>query len=247
MRLTYFGHSCFLLEIEGPPGDPPVGALAKAGASAKRGARLVLDPYLVTNPHGAVDPSGVPCDFVLCSHAHDDHICDALVLAQLHDATIVAPFELASYFSAQGAATIDLMPGGGVNFPWGRIEMTPAVHSSSIELPDGTNRPMGIAAGYVVRADGRAVYHAGDTALFGDMSLIARGGLDLALVPIGDRYTMGAAGAVEALNLLDPRLAVPMHYNTSEQIRADPFAFAADAARAGHDVRVLAAGGSLEL
>jgi L-ascorbate metabolism protein UlaG (beta-lactamase superfamily) len=99
----------------------------------------------------------------------------------------------------------------------------------------------------VVRAGGRAVYHAGDTALFGDMGLIGRRGLDLALVPIGDRYTMGPADAVEALNLLRPRLAVPMHYNTSEQIRTDPLAFAAAAARAGHAVRVMGAGTTIEL
>jgi L-ascorbate metabolism protein UlaG (beta-lactamase superfamily) len=232
MRLTYFGHSCFLVEIGSRPSE----------ALAKEGARLVLDPYLSENPHGAVDPAGVPCDFVLCTHAHEDHICDALALAKLHRATIVAPYELAAHFAARGAATIDLMPGGGVELPWGRIQMTPAVHSSSLELPDGANQSMGCASGYVIRAGGRALYHAGDTALFGDMGLIARGGLDVALLPIGDRYTMGPADAIEALNLLHPRLAVPMHYNTSNEIRADPHAFAATAARAGHAVRVLAAG-----
>ncbi len=227
MRLTYFGHSCFKLEVVG--------------------ARLVLDPYLSENPHGAVDPAQVPCDFVLCSHAHEDHTCDALALAQLHGATIVAPYELAGYFSAQGAETIDLMPGGGVNLPWGRIQMTPAVHSSSLELPGGENRAMGVASGYVVKAGGRSIYHAGDTALFGDMQLIGRDGLDVALVPIGDRYTMGPADAIAALNLLRPRIAVPIHYNTSDKIHADPQAFAAAAARAGHTVKVMAAGDVLEI
>jgi L-ascorbate metabolism protein UlaG (beta-lactamase superfamily) len=106
---------------------------------------------------------------------------------------------------------------------------------------------MGLASGYVIRAGGKAVYHAGDTALFGDMALIARGGLDLALLPIGDRYTMGPADALEALNLLRPRLAVPMHYNTSDKIRTDPHAFAAVAARAGHAVRVMAAGETIPI
>ena len=106
---------------------------------------------------------------------------------------------------------------------------------------------MGVASGFVVKAGGRSVYHAGDTALFGDMQLIGRGGLDVALVPIGDRYTMGAADAVEALNLLRPRIAVPIHYNTSPEIRADPEAFAAAAARAGHVVKVLAIGAVLEI
>lgn len=227
MKLTSFGHSCFRVEVDG--------------------ARLVLDPFLRANPHGAVDPANLPCEFVLCSHAHDDHIAEALELAKLHGAAIVAPFELAEYFAALGASTIDLMPGGGVDLSWGRVEMTPAFHSSSIEQPDGKNLPMGVASGFVIRAGGRSLYHAGDTALFGDMQLIGRRGLDVALIPIGDRYTMGPADAIEALNYLRPKLAVPMHYNTTDRIRTDPFAFAGEAARAGHSVRVLAAGESLEI
>ena len=227
MRVTYFGHSCFLVETAG--------------------ARLVLDPYLSENPHGIVDPAGVPCDFVLCSHAHEDHICDALDLARQHRATIVAPYELAEHFAAQGGPTLDLMPGGGVDLPWGRIQMTPALHSSALEFGDGKTHSMGVASGYLIKAAGLTVYHAGDTALFGDMSLIGRHGLDLALIPIGDFYTMGPADAIEALNLLHPKLAVPMHYNSSEKIRQDPQAFATHAAIAGHTVRVITPGESFEL
>ena len=219
MKLTYFGHSCFLLEIAGQ--------------------RIVLDPYLSENPHGTVDPATVPCDLVLCSHAHEDHTCDALELSRRHGATIVAPFELAEHFAAKGAAIIDLMPGGGITLPWGRLDMTPAVHSSALELPGGGNQSMGVPSGYLVRAEGRSLYHAGDTAVFGDMRLIGRHGLDLALLPIGDRYTMGPDDAIEALHLLRPRLAVPMHYNTTDKIRTDPHAFATAAARVGHTVRVL--------
>lgn len=170
MRVIYFGHSCFLVEASG--------------------IRLVLDPWLGNNPHRAVDPALVPCDYVLCSHAHEDHTWDALNLARLHGATIVAPYELAEHFAAQGAKTLDLMPGGGVDLPWGRIQMTPAIHSSALEMPNGENRAMGVASGFLLRAAGRSLYHAGDTALFGDMALIGRHGLDLALIPIGDRYTM---------------------------------------------------------
>jgi L-ascorbate metabolism protein UlaG (beta-lactamase superfamily) len=227
MRLTYFGHSAFLLEIAGQ--------------------RVVYDPFLSRNPHGPVAPAAVPCNYVVCSHAHDDHISDALELSRLHGATLVAPFELAEHFAAQGAKTIDLMPGGGVTLPWGRIELTPAIHSSSLELGDGKNLAMGVASGSVIRAEGRAIYHAGDTALFSDMKLIGRRGLDVAMIPIGDFYTMGPTDAIEALDLLRPRLAVPMHYNTNDRIRQDPHAFAAAAQKAGHEVRVLAAGGLLEL
>jgi L-ascorbate metabolism protein UlaG (beta-lactamase superfamily) len=225
MRLTSFGHSCFLLEAPG--------------------VRLMFDPWLSANPHGEIDPARVPCDFVLCSHAHDDHMLDALPLARAHGATIVAPYELADWFASQGAKTLDPMPGGGIDFPWGRIQMTPAIHSSTLEVP-GENRAMGVPSGYIVRADGRTIYHAGDTALFGDMALIGRHGLDLALIPIGDFYTMGPADAVEALNLLRPKLAVPMHYNSNSKIRQDPHAFAANAARAGHNVRVITAGETID-
>lgn len=227
MRLTYFGHSTFRVEIAG--------------------RRLVFDPFLRANPHGSVDPATVPCDYVLCSHAHEDHIADALNLAKLHGATIVAPFELANHFAYLGAKTLDLMPGGGVDLPWGRIQMTPAIHSSALELPDGENRAMGVPAGYIVRAGDQSLYHAGDTALFGDMKLIGRHGLDLALLPIGDFYTMGPADAVEALNLLRPKLAVPMHYNTFPPIRQDPQAFAARAEKSGLKVRVMRAAEVLEI
>jgi L-ascorbate metabolism protein UlaG (beta-lactamase superfamily) len=227
MRLTYFGHSAFRVEV--------------------RGARLVFDPWLSENPHGRVDPAQVPCDYALCTHAHGDHIGDALALARLHGATLVAPFELAMYFEQQGAKVIDLMPGGGIDLPWGRIQMTPAIHSSALELPNGENRAMGVASGYLINADGRRLYHAGDTALFGDMALIGRHGLDVALLPIGDFYTMGPVDALDALNLLRPKLAVPMHYNSNDRTRVDAHAFATRAAEAGHPVRVLAPGETVDV
>jgi L-ascorbate metabolism protein UlaG (beta-lactamase superfamily) len=106
---------------------------------------------------------------------------------------------------------------------------------------------MDVASGYLIKAAGRTLYHAGDTALFSDLTLIGRHGLDLALLPIGDRYTIGPDDALESLHLLDPKLAVPMHYNTFDAIRADPAAFAAKDCTAGHPTRVLAAGESLNL
>jgi len=193
-----------------------------------------------------VKAADVRCDFIFCSHAHEDHTADALEIARNNHAPIVAPYELAEYFAAQGAETVDLMQGGSASLAFGRVKLTPAIHSSALELGNGRNLPLGEPGGFIVSAEGKKVYHAGDTALFSDMQLIGRAGLDLALLPIGDWYTMGIDDAVDALDLLVPRLAVPMHYNTHDKIRVDPQAFVDRAAARGQAVRVLTPGGSLE-
>ena len=226
MRLTWFGHSCFLLETASH--------------------RLLFDPWLNVNPVSPVKAVDVRCDFIFCSHAHEDHTGDALEIARNNRAPIVAPYELAEYFAAQGAETVDLMQGGSAALAFGRVKLTAAVHSSALELGNGRNLPLGEPGGFIVSVDGKKIYHAGDTALFSDMQLIGRSGLDLALLPIGDWYTMGIEDAVEALDLLVPRIAVPMHYNTHDKIRVDPQVFADRAAARGHTVRVLQPGGSLE-
>ncbi len=227
MRVTYFGHSCFLAEVGG--------------------FRLALDPYFTGNPLARVTPAEVHCDYVLISHAHEDHSCDALALAQIHGATIVANYEISEYFSARGAKTHGLNPGGGFNFPFGRVKLTPARHSSSFGENPLAPIYMGEACGLLVFAGGQTLYHAGDTALFLDMQLIGRAGIDLALLPIGDNFTMGPADAVEALDLLRPKLCVPIHYNTWPVIQQDAAAFAALAAQRSHAVRVLQSGESLEI
>ena len=226
MRLTYLGHSCFLVE------------------TAK--ARLILDPFLNDNPAAKIKAAEVKCDFILLSHAHDDHSGDALEIAKNCGATIIANFELAEYFGAKGAKVHSMNPGGGFNFPFGRVKLTIAHHTSSVEAG---LKPvyLGVPCGLLIQADGKTVYHAGDTALFMDMQLIGRAGLDVALLPIGDNYTMGPEDAVAALDYLRPKLAVPIHYNTWPIIAQDPAAFAAKAKQAGHAVRVMQTGDTLEV
>ena len=226
MRVTYYGHSCFLVE------------------TAR--ARLLLDPFLDDNPSAKIRAADVDCDYLLVSHGHDDHSGDALAIAQRTGATIIANFELAEYFAAQGAKAHGMNPGGGFNFPFGRVKLTVAHHTSSL---NAGLQPiyLGVPCGIVLSADGRNLYHAGDTALFLDMQLIGRAGLDLALLPIGDNYTMGPDDALEALALLKPKLAVPMHFNTWPIIQQDAADFARRADLKGHAVRVLQSGESIDL
>jgi L-ascorbate metabolism protein UlaG (beta-lactamase superfamily) len=227
MRITYFGHSCFLVE------------------TAR--ARLVLDPYLTGNPACPIKTADVPCDYILVSHGHEDHVGDALALARRCGATIIGNYEISEYFAAQGAKTHGLNPGGGHDFPFGRVKLTLAHHSSSLGENPLVPVYLGSPCGLLITTEGKHLYHAGDTALFLDMQLIGRVGLDLAMLPIGDNFTMGPDDALEALGLLKPRLTVPMHYNTWPVIAQDAADFARRADLKGHTVRPLKPGESLEL
>jgi len=226
MKISFLGHSCFLIETSSH--------------------RLLVDPFLRENPAAAIPPEEAKCDFILVSHGHEDHTADVAEVAQANHATIVANYEIAQYFGAQDLTVHPLNPGGGHDFPFGRVTLTPAIHTSSMNA--GANPLyLGVACGIVVEADGKRIYHAGDTALFSDMKLIGRHGLDLAIVPIGDNFTMGPADALDALDLLSAKQAIPMHYNTWELIAQDAAAFAAKAAERGHEVKALAPGDSLDL
>ena len=226
MKITFYGHSCFLIET---------------GSH-----RLIIDPFLTGNPDAAIAAKEVRVDHVLVTHGHEDHTCDVLEIAKANDATVVANYEIAEYFGAKGAKSHGMNPGGGFAFPFGRVKLTIAHHSSSLNA--GLNPIyLGSPCGIVIEAEGKKIYHAGDTALFMDMQLIGRAGLDLAILPIGDNYTMGPDDALDALDFLKPKVAVPMHFNTWPPIAQDAAAFAGAAARRGHKVEVLKPGASLTL
>lgn len=226
MKITYYGHSCFLVET--------------------RQHRLIIDPFLTDNPNAPLKADEVRCDFILLSHGHEDHTGDALSIAKANEATIIANYEIAEYFGAQGAKTHGMNPGGGFNFPFGRVKLTLAHHTSSVNA--GLNPIyLGVPCGLIIDADGSKLYHAGDTALFLDMQLIGKMGLDAALIPIGDNFTMGPADALDALDFLKPKVAVPIHYNTWPPIVQDADAFARDAAQRGHSVKVMKPGTTLSL
>jgi len=226
MRLTYLGHSCFFVETAQ--------------------ARLIIDPFLTGNPAATVTAADVRCDYILVSHGHEDHTGDALALSKQNNAPIIANYEITEYYAAKGAKTHGMNPGGGFNFPFGRVKLTIAHHTSSLEA--GLNPIyLGVPCGILLQADGKTLYHAGDTALFLDMQLIGRAAIDVAMLPIGDNFTMGPEDAVTALTFLKPRLAVPMHYNTWPIIAQDAAAFALRANEAGHTVKPLKPGESLEV
>lgn len=196
--------------------------LGQSGFAVTAGEHLLLiDPFLTGNPKAVDDPAGFSPSYIVLTHAHGDHYGDTEEVARRSGATVVTSFEVATYLGQKGIESVGMNIGGGASFPFGTVKYTPAWHSNS--LPDGTYA--GMPAGVVLTLEGKRVYHAGDTALFGDMALIGRGGLDLAILPIGDLFTMGPEDAVEAVKLLRPKRVIPVHYNTFPAIEQDPEAF----------------------
>ena len=226
VKITYHGHACFVVE--------------------GGGAKLLIDPFLSGNPQADIGPEAVEADYILVSHAHGDHLGDTVDIARRTGAMVISNHEIASYCAAQGLNAHGMHTGGGYGFPFGRVQLTIAHHGSS--FPDGSYG--GNPAGFLITmtTEGQTVYFAGDTGLTYDMSLIGEKGIDLAILPIGDNYTMGPDDALRAVELLQPRLVVPMHYNTFPVIEQDPEAFLARvAAETGIEGQVLKPGESLTL
>lgn len=187
------------------------------------GHTLLLDPFLDDSPVATEKANRVAADFILVSHGHFDHMSDLVAVARRTGALVIAIAEIAGWAGQKGIKnTHGMNLGGGYDFPFGRLKMTPALHSST--LPDGT--PGGNPAGFLLTLEGKHLYFACDTALFGEMRQIGDVGLDFATLPIGDNYTMGPDDALEAVKWLRPKRVVPMHYSTWEVIAQDPQAWA---------------------
>lgn len=206
---------------------------------------ILLDPFLNDSPTAPVKADAVEADFMLISHGHFDHIADAASIATRTGATVVGNFEICEWLGKKGVKSTQPMNlGGGIDLPFGRVTMTLAHHSSV--MPDGVYG--GNPGGFLLVLGDKKIYFACDTALFLDMKLIGAAGLDVAVVPIGDRFTMGPADAVEAIKLLAPKRVLPAHYNTWPPIEQDAKAWAARVkAETKAEPIVLEPGGSIEL
>ena len=153
------------------------------------------------------------------SHGHGDHVGDTVAIAQRTGATVIANFEIQNWLAGQGVDNGHPQHiGGGFDYPWGRVKLTMAQHGSA--LPDGSYG--GNPCGFLFYIQGKKIYHACDTGLFYDMKLIGEEGIDLAILPIGDNFTMGPVDALRAVKLIEPARVVPIHYNTFDIIKQDP-------------------------
>lgn len=181
--------------------------------------RILIDPFFTDNPaatHQASDFDSI--DHILITHGHFDHVADVAEIAKANDSKIVAMFEICQWFTAKHDLTnnVGMNLGGVAELPFGTVKMIPALHSSS--LPDGTYG--GSAAGLLLSIEGKRIYFAGDTALFTDMKLHAHG-VDVAVLPIGDLFTMGIDDSVQATQLIEPDVVLPTHYGTWPPIEQD--------------------------
>ncbi|HVO83024.1 MAG TPA: metal-dependent hydrolase [Syntrophobacteria bacterium] len=202
VKVTWYSHACILIRS----GD----------------VNLLVDPFLTGNPLAPVKADQVPADYIFVSHGHGDHVGDTIQIAKRTGATVISNFEVQNWLAGQGLQNLHPQHiGGGFNYPWGRVKLTIAHHGSM--LPDGSYG--GNPCGFLFYVGGKKIYHACDTGLFYDMKLIGEEGIDLAILPIGDNFTMGPDDSLRAVKLIQPQQVVPIHYDTFDVIKQDPAAW----------------------
>ncbi|HLR42317.1 MAG TPA: metal-dependent hydrolase [Pseudogracilibacillus sp.] len=207
MKITYHGHSAVSIETETH--------------------KILMDPFITGNELSDLDPNTVEADVILLTHGHGDHVGDTFAIAERTGAQIVAINELAVYLNQKGLNAHGMNIGGAYDFDFGNVKFTQAFHSSSYEEEDGTFIYTGMPAGIILTVGDKVLYHVGDTGLFSDLKLIGeRHDIDVALVPIGDNFTMGPEDALVAADWINAKTVIPVHYNTFPVIEQDGDAFA---------------------
>jgi L-ascorbate metabolism protein UlaG (beta-lactamase superfamily) len=224
-RITWLGHAALALEIGNH--------------------HILVDPFLSDSPTATLKPGQAKADFILVSHGHGDHVGDAVEIAKRFGAVVISNAEISGWFQKKGIKTHAQHLGGGFAHPFGYLKLTMALHGSG--LPDGGYG--GNPAGFLLTTPaGKKIYMAGDTGLFGDMRLIGEEGVYLAVLPIGDNYTMGPDDALRAVKLIQPAHVIPIHYSTWGVIAQDPYPWAQRVRKeVDCQVHVLKPGESLEI
>ena len=227
VKLTFHGHSCWEVQTDQH--------------------RMLIDPFLSGNELADVDAKHFDkLDAILITHGHGDHLGDIETIAKRTGALIVSNNEIAVHYGNKGFKTHPLHIGGGRQFPFGHVKLTIAHHGSTGPKGESLGNPAGIV---LTTTDGKKIYDAGDTGVFLDMQLIAElnGPFDVALVPIGDNFTMGIDDAVKAAEFVKARMTIPMHYNTFPIIQADPAQFVERVRSHGLEAKVVEPGQSYEV
>lgn len=226
MKISYHGHSVVKIETGGKT--------------------ILIDPFITGNNLTDLEASAQTPDVILLTHGHNDHVGDTMDIAKRCNPLIVAPNELAVYLGWQDFNTHGMNIGGSYTFDFGKVTYTQAFHSSSYTTDENEIIYTGMPAGIVFEAEGKTVYHAGDTSLFGDMALIGKKhAIDIAFLPIGDNFTMGPEDAALAVELLNPKVVVPVHYDTFPPIKQNPETFK-DLVK-GYEVNIMKPGETIEL
>lgn len=225
MKIKYFAHSAFQI-------------------TTKNGQTILIDPFLDDNPLSPVKSKDVKADFIVLTHAHGDHVGDSLKIAKKYDPLFICVNELAEWIKSKGFKAHNMHIGGSHNFDFGKIKFTIAHHGSM--TPD--NQYAGEPAGVLITIEGKTIYHTGDTGLFYDMKLIGEmNPIDYMFLPIGDNYTMGITDAVKAVELANPKIATPIHFNTFPVIQADPQLFKKLVEEKGLKCKVMGFGEEIEV
>jgi len=202
-KITWLGHSTYQIETAGKT--------------------ILLDPFFTGNPSASISANAAVADVIIVSHGHGDHVGDTVEIAKRTNALVIANYEIIDWMGKQGIENVHPQHIGGAHqYDFGIVKLTIAHHGSM--LPDGSNG--GSPCGILLKLEEGTIYFAADTGLFYDMTLIGEEGIDLAILPIGDNFTMGPDDSVKATNMIAPKQVIPMHYNTWPLIEQDAVAWA---------------------